>query len=73
MARQANKNIWSQSIEALLKEYPALFEAVWHGVDITLLPDNLKLSISERIHRLQKILTLFINSRKTFMNNWTKK
>jgi hypothetical protein len=40
-------------IAAMLKQYPALAEAARYGVDIPLLLDNLKLSVSERIGRLQ--------------------
>jgi hypothetical protein len=51
--QQNSTEAMGPEIAAMLKQYPALAEAARHGVDIPLLLDNLKLSVSERIARLQ--------------------
>jgi hypothetical protein len=45
-------------IEAMLRKFPAMAEAARYGVDIPMLLDNLKLSISQRIEQLQAAVDL---------------
>jgi hypothetical protein len=56
MAKDGKQNpveMMGPEIAAMLKDCPALAEGVRSGIDIPLLLDNLKLSYSERIGRLQ--------------------
>jgi hypothetical protein len=54
--QQNSTEAMGPEIATMLKQYPALAEAARYGVDIPLLLDNLKLSVSERIARHQAAL-----------------